>query len=70
MTSKQQTDPTLIPCPCCGGEARICQWKDTLDPHATWIACASCGLMTDSFHAFTPEAAKQKAAAVWNRRKA
>jgi uncharacterized Zn finger protein len=58
----------VLPCPCCGSEARICQWRDTLDPNATWVECPECGIMTDSFHHADAEEAKAMAAAVWNRR--
>ena len=58
------------PCPSCGGEAHICQWKDTKNPNATWIEC-DCGMMTDSYHHKDPQEATKMAIAVWdgNRRK-
>jgi len=58
----------VLPCPCCGSEARICQWRDTLDPMATWVECTECGIATDTFHHEDREEATAMAAAVWNRR--
>lgn len=64
------TRPTVLPCPCCGGKARLCQWRDTVNPNATWVECVSeaCGVMTDSQHAETPEEAARLAIAIWSRR--
>jgi hypothetical protein len=62
------THTDLKPCAHCGYEARLCQWRDTLEPNATWVECPDCGIMTDSFHHEDPEMAKEMAAAIWNRR--
>jgi Lar family restriction alleviation protein len=62
------TDTDLLPCPFCGGTAELVQWRDTLDPHATWIHCIDCDVMTESYHHEDAEQAKRLAAAVWNRR--
>jgi len=61
------TDIDLLPCPFCGGQPRLAQWLDTLNPNATWIEC-ECGIMTESVYHEDPEQAKRLAAAVWNRR--
>ncbi len=58
----------LLPCPCCGGLALLCQWLDTLNPNAAWVECTICELMTDSVHHEDPIEAKRLAAAIWNRR--
>ena len=58
----------LLPCPMCGDEARVCQWKDTVEPNATWIECPNCSVMTDTFYDPSPDEAIRNAASVWNRR--
>lgn len=58
----------LKPCPMCGDEASFCQWRDTMEPNATWVECPSCGIMTDTFYDPSPDEAKRKAATVWNTR--
>lgn len=60
-------EPKLLPCPCCGSEAAIRQWRDTENPNATWVEC-QCGLMTDSVHNEDSREAANLAAAIWNRR--
>lgn len=66
MIEKQE----LKPCPFCGGEARVTQWRDTLSPNTTWIECINpeCQVMTDSFHHKDHNKARELAAQVWNRR--
>jgi len=54
-------------CKHCGGKAYITQWPDTLKPHATWITCKSCGIMTKTFYDKDPYKAKLKAAECWNK---
>lgn len=58
----------LLPCPCCGGEARLAQWRDTASPNASWVECAECGLATADVHDEDPQKAKALAVALWNRR--
>lgn len=72
--SKQHHQTTgevvLIPCPCCEAEAKYCQWRDTLEPNATWVECTNeeCGLTTDDVHHKDPEEAKRIVARRWNKR--
>ena len=61
------TDIDLLPCPFCGGQPRLAQWLDTLNPNASWVEC-ECGIMTESVYHEDAEQAKRLAAAVWNRR--
>lgn len=48
----------LLPCPFCGGEARIIGAVGTV----FWVKCTECGAETQS------EITKQRAAEKWNRR--
>ena len=48
----------LLPCPFCGGEARIIGAVGTV----FWVKCTECGAETQS------EITKQRAAERWNRR--
>ena len=60
----------LLPCPCCGKRPRVVQWRDTLNPNATWIECKSkhCGLMTPTTYNKSPLQAALQAEKIWNRR--
>lgn len=60
----------LLDCPFCSCEAHIGQWRDTLNPNATWVECMSpsCRAMTDTVHHEDADEAKRMAAALWNRR--
>ena len=57
----------LKPCPFCGGQAKVCQWRDTVDPNCTWIEC-ECGAMMEHVHDESHVDAKEKAIKVWNTR--
>jgi hypothetical protein len=70
---ERRYNATLLPCAHCGGKAILVQWRDTLEPNATWVACQNpdCKMMTEAYHseyylAFTQAA--DRARAVWNKR--
>lgn len=71
MIKKSKSETLLLPCPFCGSEAKLTQWKDTLDPNASWVKCTNsdCMVMTESYHDVDSENAKNKAIAAWNRRR-
>jgi hypothetical protein len=57
----------LKPCAHCGKRPILVQWRDTLNPNATWIEC-KCGIMTDSYHHKEPLKAFLRVKKVWNKR--
>lgn len=61
----------LKPCAHCGSKKpRLVQWRDTLNPNATWVECSvqSCKMMTSSYYHTNPVKAAEQAMKVWNRR--
>ncbi len=58
----------LKACAHCAGMPALRQWRDTVNPNATWIECVQCGLMTDTFYDPNALIAQHKAAERWNTR--
>lgn len=58
----------LKACAHCGSAPALRQWRDTVNPNATWVECVGCGLMTDTFYDPNAIAAQRKAAERWNMR--
>lgn len=55
-------------CPCCGSLPHVEQWRDTLNPNATWIRC-DCGLSSATVYHEDPGKAKEEASRKWKNRK-
>ena len=55
----------LKPCPFCGGEAYLHEFKSYVMPQSFWVMCNQCGIGTKEFIGFN---GKTKAIKTWNKR--
>lgn len=59
----------LLPCPCCGGEAKIIFNNDGDGDEYSFVECQKCGLQTPGFYSYPREPyGWEKAKACWNKR--
>ena len=69
LIEKENNKIKLLPCPFCGGEARLQQRKRT--SHAYYVICKNCGCRTPfyQYQFDSAEKLREEATAAWNTRK-